>query len=60
MAMHLGRPRRAGERYPGGDIRHAVAAARGAVAAEDLDAAIVKAALAQGWTERRAGGHGPL
>ena len=44
----------------GGDIRHAVAAARGAVAAEDLEAAIVKAALAQGWSERRAGGHGPL
>jgi hypothetical protein len=33
----------------------AVAAARGAVAAADLDAAIVKAALAKGWTERRAG-----
>jgi hypothetical protein len=39
----------------GGDIRHAVAAARGAVAATDLDAAIVKAALAKGWIERRAG-----
>ena len=40
----------------GGDIRHAVAAARGALKAEDLEAAIVKAALAKGWTERRAGG----
>ena len=40
----------------GCDIRHAVAVARGAVAAEVLDAAIVKAALAKGWSERRAGG----
>jgi hypothetical protein len=39
----------------GGDISHAVAVARGPVAAEDLDAAIVKAALAKGWSERRAG-----
>src|ERR1700732_2957604 len=37
----------------GGDIRHAVAAARGALTAEDLEAAIVKAALAKGWAERR-------
>jgi hypothetical protein len=40
----------------GCDIRHAVAAARGQVPAADLDAAIVKAALAKGWIERRAGG----
>jgi hypothetical protein len=40
----------------GCDIRHAVAAARGQVSAADLDAAIVKAALAKGWIERRAGG----
>jgi hypothetical protein len=39
----------------GCDIRHAVAAARGQLAAADLDAAIVKAALAKGWSERRAG-----
>jgi hypothetical protein len=39
----------------GGDISHAVAIARGAVSSEDLDAAIVKAALAKGWTERRPG-----
>jgi hypothetical protein len=36
-------------------IRHAVAAARGQVPAADLDAAIVQAALAKGWVERRAG-----
>jgi len=40
----------------GCDFRHAVAVARGAVTAEDLAAAIVKAALAKGWSERRAGG----
>jgi hypothetical protein len=40
----------------GGDMRHAVAVARGAVAAEDLEAAIAKAALAKSWSERRAGG----
>ena len=40
----------------GGEIRHAVALARGEVSTEDLDAAIVKAALAKGWSERRAGG----
>jgi hypothetical protein len=40
----------------GGDIRHAVAVARGAVKAEDLEAAIVKAALANGWSEQRDGG----
>lgn len=40
----------------GGEIRHAVALARGDVSTEDLDAAIVKAALAKGWSERRAGG----
>ena len=39
----------------GGDISHAVAVSRGEVAAEDIDAAIVKAALAKGWSERRAG-----
>jgi hypothetical protein len=39
----------------GCDIRHAIAAARGQVSAADLDAAIVKAALAKGWIERRAG-----
>jgi hypothetical protein len=39
----------------GGEIRHAVALARGEVSTEELDAAIVKAALAKGWTERRAG-----
>ena len=37
----------------GCDISHAVAVARGEVRTEDLDAAIVKAALAKGWTERR-------
>jgi hypothetical protein len=37
----------------GGEIRHAVALARGEVRTEDLDAAIVKAALAKGWSERR-------
>ena len=41
-------------RGAGGDISHAVALARGEVTAEDLDAAIVKAALAKGWSERRA------
>ena len=40
----------------GADISHAAAISRGEVAVEDLDAAIVKAALANGWTERRAGG----
>jgi hypothetical protein len=39
----------------GGDLRHAVAVARGAVPPEDLAAAIVKAALASGWSERRSG-----
>ena len=39
----------------GAEIRHAVALARGEVTTEDLDAAIVKAALAKGWSERRAG-----
>jgi len=38
----------------GGEIRRAVALARGEVTTEDLDAAIVKAALAKGWSERRA------
>jgi hypothetical protein len=38
----------------GGAIRHAVAAARGGVPAAELDAAIVKAALAKGWTRRHA------
>ena len=38
----------------GCDVSHAVVAARGELAADDLDAAIVKAALAQGWAERRA------
>jgi hypothetical protein len=42
-----------GRDHAGGDIRHAVAAARGAVSAEDLEAAIVKASLAKGWSERR-------
>jgi|GEM_PF-2220150 len=42
----------------GADVRHAVVAARGDFAAADLDAAIVKAALAKGWSERRAGGQG--
>jgi hypothetical protein len=37
----------------GCEVRHAVAAARGEIAAADLDAAIVKAALAKGWSERR-------
>jgi hypothetical protein len=36
----------------GCDISHAVALARGEVRTEDLDAAIVKAALAKGWSER--------
>lgn len=40
----------------GGDISHAVAISRGEVSAEDLDVAIVKAALAKSWSERRAGG----
>jgi len=40
----------------GGEIRHAVALARGEVRTEDLDATIVKAALAKGWSERRASG----
>jgi len=40
----------------GGEVRHAVAAARGQLAAADVDAAIVEAALAKGWIERRAGG----
>jgi hypothetical protein len=40
----------------GGEMRHAVALARGEVSTEDLDAAIVKAARARGWSERRAGG----
>jgi hypothetical protein len=40
----------------GCDLRHAVVAARGEFAAADVDAAIVKAALAKGWSERRAGG----
>ena len=39
----------------GGEIRHALALARGEVTTEDLDVAIVKAALARGWTERRGG-----
>jgi hypothetical protein len=39
----------------GDDVRHAVAASRGEVPAADLDAAILEAALAKGWTERRAG-----
>jgi hypothetical protein len=38
----------------GSDLSHAVVAARGEFAAADLDAAIVTAALAQGWRERRA------
>jgi hypothetical protein len=42
-----------GRDHAGGDIRHAVAVARGAVSAEDLKVAIVKAALAKGWSERR-------
>jgi hypothetical protein len=37
----------------GGDVSHAVALSRGEAAAEDLEAAIVKAALAKGWSERR-------
>jgi hypothetical protein len=36
----------------GGEVSHAVAISRGEVAEEDLDAAIVKAALAKGWSER--------
>jgi hypothetical protein len=36
----------------GGDVRHAVAASCGEVPAVDFDAAILKAALAKGWTER--------
>jgi len=40
----------------GGEVRHAVAAARGELPAADVDAAIVEAALAKGWIERRAGG----
>ena len=35
------------------DVSHAAVAARGDFAAAELDAAIVKAALAQGWRERR-------
>jgi hypothetical protein len=42
-----------GRDHAGVDIRHAVAVARGPVSAADLDAAIVKAALAKGWTERQ-------
>jgi hypothetical protein len=45
-----------GRDHAGGDIRHAVAVARGAVKAEDLEAAIVKTARANGWNERRPGG----
>ena len=45
-----------GRDHAGRDIRHAVAVARGAVTAEDFAAAIVKAALAKGWSERRVGG----
>jgi hypothetical protein len=45
-----------GRDHAGCDIRHAVAVARGAVTAEDLDVAIVTAARAKGWGERRAGG----
>jgi hypothetical protein len=45
-----------GRDHAGADIRHAVAVARGAVKAEDLEAAIEKAATAKGWSERRAGG----
>jgi hypothetical protein len=37
----------------GADISHAVALARGEVALEDLQAALAKAALAKGWSERR-------
>jgi hypothetical protein len=44
-----------GRDHAGADVRHAVAVARGPVSAADLDAAVVKAALAQGWSERRAG-----
>src|SRR5262249_31930543 len=40
----------------GSDISHAVVAARGDFAAAELDDAIVKAALARGWRERRARG----
>lgn len=40
----------------GGEVSHAVAVSRGEVAAEELDAAIVKAALAKGWSDRHAGG----
>jgi hypothetical protein len=45
-----------GRDHAGYDIRDAVAVAHGAVTAEDLDAAIVKAARAKGWSERRVGG----
>ena len=40
----------------GGGLSHAVAVSRSEAAAEDFDAAIVKAALAKGWSERRGGG----
>ena len=45
-----------GRDQAGGDVRHAVAVARGAVSAEDLEAAVVKGAHAKGWRERGPGG----
>ena len=44
-----------GRDHAGADVRHAVAVARGPVSAADLDAAVVKAALAKGLSERRTG-----